>query len=178
MGCTRWGLSDVLPSVETVRYRPGEALRWLATGADNIRKAAGERGRSVIRQTGTDQKKLTENLRTAAGALVDMGRSAYAEVLHRQAEAMEYVLLDDRLDLVKGGKIESIAWDTIKGVRLDGDRAQLVLAKGHVTIKPFAHLVAGRVKVPVGWTRNGMEVPYELLIEEIAARARCEIDED
>ncbi len=164
--------------METVRYRPGEALRWLQTGADNIRKAANERGRSVIRQTGTDQRRPMENLKTAAGALVDLGKSAYAELLHKQAEALEYVLLADRLDLVKGGKIESIAWDAIKGVRVDGDRTLLILEKGQVTIKPFAHLVAGRVRVPVGWTRNGMEVPYELLVEEIAARARREIEED
>lgn len=161
-----------------MRYRPGDALRWLQTGADNIRKAASERGRSVIRQTGTDQKGFGENLKTAAGALVDMGRSAYADVLHKQAEATEYVLLEDRLDLVKGSKIESIAWEAIKGVRMEGDRAHLILEKGRVTLKPFAHLVAGRVKVPVGWTRNGMEVPYELLIEEIAARARREIEEE
>ncbi len=164
--------------METVRYRPGEALRWLHTGAEDIRKSAGERGRSVIRQTGMDQKNLGENLKTAAGALVDLGRSAYADVLHKQAEASEYVLLKDRLDIVKGSKIESIPWESIKGVRLDGDRTRLILEKGHVTIRPFAHLVAGRVKVPVGWTRNGMEVPYDLLVEEIAARARREIEED
>ena len=164
--------------METVRYRPGDALRWLQTGADNIRKAAGERGRSVIRQTGADQKRVGENLKTAAGALVDMGKSAYAEMLHRQAEATEYVLLKDRLDLVKGNKIESIPWESIKAVRMEGERAHLVLDKGKVTLKPFAHLVAGRVKVPVGWTRNGMEVPYELLVEEIAARARREIEEE
>ena len=160
-----------------MRYRPGEALRWLQTGAENIRRAAGERGRSVIRQTGTDQKRTVENLKTAAGALVDLGKSAYAELLHKQAEALEYVLLDDRLDLVKGGRIESIRWEAIKGVRVDGDRSVLVLEKGQAVIKPFAHLVAGRVRVPVGWTRNGMEVPYELLLEEIAARARREIEE-
>lgn len=164
--------------METVRYRPGEALRWLQTGAEDIRKAAGERGKSVIRQTGTDQKKLGENLKTAAGALVDLGRSAYADVLHKQAEASEYVLLNDRLDIVKGVKIESIPWESIKGVRIEGDRTRLVLEKGHVTIRPFAHLVAGRVKVPVGWTRNGTEVPYDLLTEEIAARARREIEEE
>ena len=164
--------------METVRYRPGEALRWLQTGADNIRKVAGERGKSVIRQTGVDQKRLGENLKTAAGALVDLGRSAYAEALHKQAEATEYVLLPDRVDLVKGGKIESISYDSIKGVRIDGDRARLILEKGHVSIRPFAHIVAGRVKVPVGWVRNGMEVPYELLIEEIAARSRREIEEE
>ncbi len=164
--------------METVRYRPGEALRWLQTGADNIRKTAGERGKSVIRQTGVDQKGIGENLKTAAGALVDFGRGAYAEALSRQAGATEYVLLPDRVDLVKGGKIESVAYQAIKAVRMDGDRAVLVLDKGKVIIKPFAHLVAGRVKVPVGWTRNGMEVPYELLIEEIAARARREVEEE
>ena len=161
-----------------MRYRPGEALRWLQTGADNIRKVAGERGRSVVRQTGTEQKRPIDNLRTAAGALADLGRSAYAEALHKQAEAMEYVLLADRLDIVRGKSIESVPWASIRAVRLDGDRAQLVLEKGRVTLKPFAHLVAGRMKVPVGWTRNGMEVPYELLLEEIAARSRCEIEEE
>ena len=78
----------------------------------------------------------------------------------------------------RSGKIESIAYEAIKGVRIDGDRARLILEKGSVTIRPFAHIVAGRVKVPVGWVRNGMEVPYDLLIEEIAARARREIEEE
>ena len=164
--------------METVRYRPGEALRWLQTGAENIRKAAGERGRSVIRQSGTEQKRPVENLRTAAGALADLGRSAYAEALHKKAESMEYVLLKDRLDLIQGPRIESVPWDSIKGIKVEGDRAHLILDKGRVTLKPFAHLVAGRVKVPVGWTRNGIEVPYELLVEEIAARAKREIEEE
>lgn len=167
-----------LRGVETVRYRPGEALRWLHTGAENIRKVANERGKSVVRQSGIDQKKLGENLKTAAGALVDLGKSAYADVLHRQADATEYVLLDDRLDVVRGNKIDTIPYDQIQAIRMEGDRVTLVLTKGKLTIKPFAHLVAGRVRVPIGWSRNGMEVPYELLIEELAARSRHEIEEE
>jgi hypothetical protein len=31
--------------------------------------------------------------------------------------------------------------------------------------------------VPIGWDRNGMEVPYELLVEELAARSRVEVDQ-
>jgi len=37
-------------------------------------------------------------------------------------------------------------------------------------------VVAGRTKVPVGWRRNGLEVPYELLIDELAARSGRSIE--
>jgi hypothetical protein len=146
-------------------------------GADNIRKGAQARGKTVVRQTGTDQKPLTENIKTAAGALMEYGRGTYAEMLHQQAEASEYVLQDNHFDVVRGGSIKTIPYERVKGVELKGDRAIVILDKGSLTIKPFAHLVAGRARVPIGWSRNGIEVPFELLLEELAARARVEVEE-
>jgi hypothetical protein len=36
--------------------------------------------------------------------------------------------------------------------------------------------VAGPLKVPIGWERNGLEAPYLLIVEEIAARAGVEVE--
>ena len=164
--------------METVRYRPGEAIQWLQTGAANIRKGAQAKGKAVANATPTDARGIGQGFATAASALVDLGKGAYAELLHRQAEASEYVLQDERFDIVTGTSIKSVEYERIRSIKFLNERATLTLDKGTVLIKPFAHLVAGRVKVPVGWTRNGMQVPFELLVEEIAARCQIEIDEE
>lgn len=164
--------------METVRYRPGEAIRWLQTGAANIRKVAQAKGRQAVNSQPTDVKTFGQGIATAASALVDLGKGAYAELIHRQAEASEYVLQDDRFDIVTGSSIKTIEYDRVKSIKFVNEKMTLELDKGSVHIKPFAHLVAGRVRVPVGWSRNGMEVPYDLIVEEIAARCQLEIEED
>jgi hypothetical protein len=163
--------------MEVVRYRPGEAIRWLATGAENLRKEAVLRGRTAVKQPTGDARQVKDNLKSAAGALIDLGRSAYTDLLHNQAEASEYVLLDNHLDVVRGGTIRSVPYSDIKKIEYRSERATIVLEKGSLIIKPVAHIVAGRARVAVGWTRNDMEVPYELLIEELAARCKLEIDD-
>jgi hypothetical protein len=163
--------------MELVRYRPGEAIRWLQTGAANLRKTAGQRGKAIVRQAGPDQKGFSENVMTAAGALIDYGKSAYAEVVRRQVEGVEYVLQEDHFDVVRAGAIQTVPYDRVKQIRLVGDRARLYLEKGTVSIKPVAHVVAGHLKVPVGWSRNGMEVPFELLVQELAARCGLDVEE-
>lgn len=161
--------------MDVVRYRPGEAIRWLQTGAVNQRKSAQAKGRSVVRSGET--KPLGQNLKTAASAIIDFGRGAYTELLHHQASASEYVLQDDRFDIVSGTSIKSVSYDRVKEIEWKGDRAILHLDKGSLSVRPFAYIVAGRSKVPVGWTRNGTEVPYELLVEELAARCQIELEE-
>lgn len=161
--------------MEIVRYRPGEALRWLKVGAERTREEAAKKGRSVFRQTGMDQRGIAENLRTAAGAAVEFGRSKYADVMHDRAETIEYVLQADRLDVVQGSTVKTIPYAEIAGVATDDEGGLLVLEKGTIAIRPPAYLVAGRAKVPVGWVRNGVEVPFDLLLEEIAARAGKEV---
>lgn len=153
-------------------------MRWLRTGAEEFRKSAQARTKSVIRQTGVDQRPISQNLKTAAGALIEFGRGAYAELLHSQAEASEYVLQDERFDVLSGSSIKSISYDRVKRVEIHADRAIFTLDKGHFVIKPFAHIVAGRTKVPIGWVRNGTEVPFELLVEELAARCGLDVEEE
>jgi len=163
--------------MELVRYRPGEAIRWLQTGAENLRKGAQAKGKVAVTSSSPDARAFGENLKTAAGALLEYSRSAYADLMHRQAEASEYILHDDHFDIVRGPNIKTIGYDRVTAIEIDRDRALLTLDKGSVTIKPFAHLVAGRARVPIGWTRNGIEVPFELLIDELSARCRVDLEE-
>jgi hypothetical protein len=163
--------------MELVRYRPGEAIRWLQTGAENLRKGAQAKGKVAVTSGAPDARAFGENLKTAAGALLEYSRSAYADLMHRQAEASEYVLHDDYFDVVRGSNIKTVQYSRVTATELDKDRALLTLDKGSLTVKPFAHLVAGRVRVPIGWSRNGIEVPFELLIEELAARCGIELEE-
>lgn len=163
--------------MEPIRYRPGEAIRWLKTGAETIRKSANQRGRQVV-QGGAprDLRDAGRTVMDAAGALKDLGKSAWADLRASELEGTEYVLLDEHFDIVRGTSIKSIPYKTIKEIEVRGDRSTLVLEKGSVQIKPHAYLVAGSIKVPVGWARNDMEVPYELLIEELAARSGVNIE--
>ncbi|MBI1757217.1 MAG: hypothetical protein HY248_04435 [Fimbriimonas ginsengisoli] len=160
---------------ELVRYRPGEAIRWLHTGAAGKRKSARDKSRSIV--VPSDARGVGENVRTAAGALVELGKGALADLLHSQAMGTEFVLMDDGLEVIRGGSTRKIAYRQVKEIELRGDRATLVLERGSLTIKPPAYLVAGRVRVPIGWSRNEIEVPYELLIEELAARCGLDLDE-
>jgi hypothetical protein len=164
--------------MEFVRYRPGEAIRWLQTGGENYRRVASVRGKAAAAAPIPDAKKFGENLVTAASAFMDFSRGAYADLMHRQADASEYVLHDSYLEIVRGPNIRTIPYEKIASIELDRDKATLKLDPSTtITIRPFAHLVAGRVKVPIGWSRNGIEVPFELIVEEIAARCGLEIAE-
>lgn len=161
-------------ATEVARYKPGEAIRWLETGSENIRKGALQKAQSVIRREGA--RSFGRDVREVASALFGAGSAAMADLAHRQATASEYVLDEAAFDVVKPSGNRRVSYGEVKAIRLDGDRAMLELAHGAVTIKPFAYLVSGRVRVPVGWTRNNVEVPYELLIEELAARCDLEVE--
>ncbi|HRF59878.1 MAG TPA: hypothetical protein PLH94_08200 [Fimbriimonadaceae bacterium] len=160
--------------MELVRYKPGEAIRWIQTGAEDIRRSAKRQGTGLVRREG--HRTLGKDLSQAAGALLEMGKSAYAQLLHRQASAIEYVLGDDAFDVVGPTGTRTIRYQDVKDIQMDGERLTVILAKGSVTIKPYAYIVAGKLKVPIGWSRNGLEVPYDLLIDELAARCGHEVD--
>jgi hypothetical protein len=162
--------------MEEVRYKPGEAIRWLQTGAQDIRQAARRHGKSFVRREG--ERSIGRDLRDMAGVLTDLGKSALAELAHRQAEASEYVLHDSKFEIVAGGRIKTLAYTEVKAMKMRGDRTSLILDQGSVTIKPHAYVIAGRLKVPVGWARNGIEVPFELLIDELSARCGLDIERE
>jgi len=159
--------------MEPIRYKPGEAIRWLGTGAEANRKSAKTKGRDVFAPGIPPGAKLGQGV----AALIDLGKSAWSDILHKQAEASEYVLQDDRFDVVSGTSIKTVPYAEVRKISLRNERATITLDRGStLAIKPYAHITAGRIRVPVGWQRNGMEVPYDLLIEELSARCGVEVE--
>lgn len=161
-------------NVATIRYRPGEAIRWLETGAEDIRRGAQRKGKSLVRREG--ERTIGKDLKDAAGVLVDYGKSALTDLMHRQAGATEFALHDERFEVISPGRIRSIKYHDVKAIKQRGDRVTVVLDQGSVTVKPHAYIVSGRIKVPIGWSRGGLEVPYEVFIDELAARCQVEVE--
>ncbi|MEA2552344.1 MAG: hypothetical protein QOJ65_520 [Fimbriimonadaceae bacterium] len=164
--------------MEPIRYKTGEAIRWLKTGAQAIRKEAREKGRQVV-QSGApkDVRDVGGRVAAAAGAVMDFGKSAWADLKHSELEHTEYVLTDEGFDIVKGSSIKSVPYERVEKIQRSRDRVTITLDRGSILIKPHAFIVAGGIKVPVGWTRNGMEVPYDLLLEELSARCGVNIED-
>ena len=160
--------------MQVVRYRPGEALRWLETGVDRSKGESLRKAQSVLKREGA--RSVNRDVREAAGAIASAGAAALTELAHRQAEASEYILDEHQFTITSLAKSKQVRYEEVKRIHLDGERCTLELERGSVVIKPFAHLVAGRVRVPIGWSRNGSEVPYMVLIDELAARCRKEIE--
>ena len=156
---------------EIVRYRVDPAVRWLEAGAQAMRSEAKAQGRDAAGSVGADAESVKRTFRKAAGSVRDFGRGAAAGIAHRRAESVEYVLDADRLDIVHGGAIETIPYSEMQAVELKGERATIRTKGKSAVIKPVAHLVTAGARVPLGWSRNGLDAPYLTLVEEIAARA-------
>lgn len=160
---------------ELVRYRAGEAIRWLDLGSDSLRDQAARQTKDVMDRKG--ERSITKDIAGLFGAAMNYGRGAVADMKHRQAEASEYTLDAEGFDIKTGRMLRRIRYAEVKAIRREGDKVKVILVQGSLEIKPYAHIVSGRAKVPIGWERNDIEVPYELLIEELAARAKVEIDD-
>lgn len=161
--------------MNAVRYRPGEAIRWLETGSADVMKNARRKAESLVRREG--HRTIARDVKEAAGALYDLGKGTLGDMAHRQAMAAEYVLFDDRFEVITSGRIKVVPYSEVKRIKLRGDKTLVELERGSVTIKPHAYLVAGRLKVPIGWSRDGMEVPYEVLLDELAGRCGLTVEE-
>lgn len=160
--------------MDVVRYRPDEAIRWLQAGAANLRHEAARQTTDIIRREG--ERTIAKDLKDAAGAIFGMGKSAWAEIMHQEATGTEYVLRKDRFEAVHAGSTTTVKYKEVRSMRQRGDRLTIVLKSGSLTIKPNAHIVSGRLKVPIGWSRNGMQVHYETLLDELSARCGVEIE--
>lgn len=166
--------------MEPIRYRPGEALRWLEQGADQARTSARAKGKKLTESDPLDGalKRVGKGLQNAAGAVVDLGKGAVADLLLAKADASEFVMLERQLDIVHGKTIRSIAYADITAIRKKGDRYSVATSTAAFTVRPYAYIVAGRIRVPIGWERNGLEVGFELFAEELAGRAGVSITTD
>lgn len=158
-----------------VRYRPAEAVRWLEMGSGTTARGAHRRGAAVFR---SEEPDLKRSVRDAAGAIVGAGKSAIAHALHAHSTTVEYVLHDDYLEIVGGAKTRVVAYRDIQRMVSRGDRVDLELADGSIKIAPPAYISVGRVRVPIGWNRNGIDVPFDLLPDELSARCRVNIESE
>ncbi len=160
-----------------IRYRPAASLTWLTDSAEAGLKKAERLSKQAVRtksQFGGSSPK--ERLYSAGKALFEVAKSAYTEVAKSKMDAHEYVLNESSIIVVSGSKSEEIKYADISGLEIEGLKAKFKHKLGLLTIQPYAFVVAGVAKAPIGWNRDGHEVPYELLIEEIAARSGLEMN--
>ena len=164
--------------MDAVRYRPGDALRWLETGAGAHRKSARDKGRAILKTSnGVSALAIKEGVFSAAGAIADLSKGAYAELVKRRAETSEIVFSENEFSMARASGPRTYRYEDVTAISQDRDKVTVTVGQTTLTIKPYAYITTGRVKVPIGWDRNGMEVPYELIVEELAARCRVEIDQ-
>ncbi len=159
--------------LETIRYRPCDAVRWLKIGADSMRESAKKQGAQVIGRDGV--RNLKKDLSQAAGALWDMGKSAVADAVHVNALNTEFLLGPDRIEIIRPVGSKIIEYAKIRRIRRQEDVYTVELDQGSFVIAPPAYVMAGAIKAPVGWDRNGHEVEFRLLAEELSARVPCDL---
>lgn len=159
--------------MNTVYYRPPDILHWIGSSSDQSRDRARRKGRDIPRATG--EEGIAQGFKQAASAVMDFGRASVAEIFCRRAQNLSYVLDEEWFEQHSGGKRKRVLYKSVHEiVNRGGDKYSLLFDGGGVTVKPIAHLVGSRLRVPIGWLRNGMEVPFSVLVEELAAR--CGLD--
>jgi hypothetical protein len=143
-----------------IHYAPPDLVQWLSPDLQSEQKARAKPG----------DGRLRDSLRQAATAAAGFGRTAMGE--------LEYLLDEEGFSIPGLTQSRRIEYRDIREIRREKkDRFRLITRSGDLAIDPVAHLVAGPVKAPVGWLRNGVEVAYFTLIQEISARARLDIIE-
>ncbi len=154
--------------IAPIHYAPPDLVQWLNPDLQPGQKSRAKPG----------DGRLRDSLRQAATAAAGFGRTAMGEFAYRKAVELEYLLDEDGFSIPGLTQPRRIEYREIREIKREKkDRFRLVTKSGDVVIDPVAHLVAGPVKAPVGWLRNGVEVAYFTLIQEIAARSRLDIIE-
>lgn len=164
-----------MPTDPLIRYVPDPAIRWLQYGAKTMRKDAASSGKSLVKRTGL--RGIGKDLSQAAETVVGLGKSAVADLLHLQASKVEYVLGSEYFEIVSSNGIKRVDYSTITAAKKIKDTYHFLMENGAVSISPVAHIVASGIRAPIGWQRNGLEVPFDLLADEIAAHAHLTIEE-
>jgi hypothetical protein len=161
--------------MDPVTYRSPSLLHWF--GAESRRERADAR-RKGKRLLGSSGQTIAGQLKDAASAAMSLGRGATNELALRQASEEAYVLGADAFERIGLGARSRVPYAKVKEiVALGSDRYELTHASGRLVVRPVAHLVRGRSRVPVGWVRNGVEVPFSTLIDELSARCGVEVSQ-
>jgi hypothetical protein len=155
-----------------IYYKPADAIHWLEPAS----RATKDGGKKKAKK---EDKKLTDSIRQGFSAAAEFGSNAMTDLRHRRMDEVLYLLNEESFEAITLSTHKKIEFEKVKAiVGEDKDRFRVDYDGGSLTIKPLAHLVSGRARVPIGWKRNGIEVPYTLLAEELAARCGVEIDSE
>ncbi len=158
----------------SVTYSPAEVIHWFNTNAKAINAKALAKGQAISKIAA--EEGFIPSLKQAASAAVSFSKGAIGTIVQKSAEETKYELHDSGFESIDIARKIKLEYNEIRQiVAKQGDRFQILFNGGSLTIKPVAHLVSGRHKVPVGWQRDGVEVPYVMLVEEISARSGIEI---
>ncbi|MCU0316424.1 MAG: hypothetical protein MUC92_07510 [Fimbriimonadaceae bacterium] len=156
----------------TIEYKPADVLHWFAIEARTSKERARRQGQEVAK-AGT----IVSGLRHAAGVALEYGVGTASELAQWQADETSFLLHDSGFEAINLVKRTKIDYSKVKQIVKEGtDKFKILYVGGSLTLKPVAHLSAGRLKVPIGWRRNGLEVPFVMLIEELSARCGVEIE--
>ena len=159
----------------TVTYRPPDVLHWFSTGSQEALKSAKRKGLALTKTKA--ESSVKDKFFQAASVAVDLSHGAAADIVHRSAAETVYKLYDDRLDVRTPLSQQSIQYDAVSSIQSHGkDKFTVEHEGGTLTIRPIAHLSSGRIRVPVGWMRNGIEVPFTMLLEELSAHCGLEME--
>lgn len=147
------------------RYRPADAIRWMEIGSRRISKPG-----DLPSDVPSDARGVVID---AFAKALELGRTKIAEIQSRAIRAREYRLYDDRFEVISSSGTRSVSYAEVQSLELKrGGAFCFLLKRGRVTVRPYAWLSAFGVRIPLGWERNGVEVPFEMLPEEIALRAK------
>ena len=156
---------------EVVIYKPADILRWLKLGSEGLRKdsklpvIAGEHNAQTIKKA----------VGSIVGKALDFGKGAVAAAGGWAIDKLEYRMDASRIEIAGTGLPKAVQYADVQAVRAVKRSFQVDAGSASFTIKPYAWLVVSGIKVPLGWERNGMEVPFRLLAEELAARAKVKL---
>ena len=161
--------------MQTITYRPPDILHWFSTGSQEAIDSAKRRSRDFTKKAG--ESTVKENILKVAGVAAEFSRGAAADLVHRQASETVYKLFDEEIDVRGPVSSYTIKYDSIRAIYANTkDKFTIEHDAGTLTVRPVAHLVSGKVRVPLGWDRNNIEVPFTMLLEELSARCGVEIE--
>jgi hypothetical protein len=150
--------------MHVVRYRPADAIRWIEVA---IQSPA-----STIESTAGAPETLREAVLTAFGRWLDLGKETTAELLVRSIRATEYRLHETFLEVQGLTGAKRYPYADLHSVEFKkGDRFLFRGENAKLTVRPYAYFAISGLRIPLGWERDGLPVPYRLLAEEIALRS-------
>lgn len=159
--------------MEIIHYRIPDAVKWLQMGTESsqFRTQKSELAESF------KESQVKRGLREVGSRLLHFGKSTYAGFVQKNIENIEYILLSQQVEVHSLGRRRSLRYEDINRI-FEGtkDHYTVVTPEDRLVIRPVAYLGAGRVRVPIGWNREGADVPYDLLIKELAAHCKLEIE--